>query len=329
MASHRVQVQEGSLRPGRFELSRLAWAILISLALHGGSYGGYKLGQKLNLWRPVHLPSWLEKMAAALKEQKEQEKREQEPSLVFVDVNPQLAVTEAPKDAKYYSDKNAKASNPDADKETDVPKISGQQTDFVKTEDIQRTPMDKLQPSFPQAQREQPEEKAKPTAPTPGDLTLAKPDITLRPDTGTAEHTRPRTIKEALRQNRNQTVGQKSKQEGGTSRRLEFTSLDTKATAFGAYDAAFVAAVEQRWFDLMDTLSAEGYRLGRVVVQFQLNYDGRITDLKIVENNVGETLGLLCQKAILDPAPFDKWPREMRLMVDKDYRDIQFAFYYN
>src|SRR6476620_354434 len=98
MASHHVQ--EGSLRPGRFELSRLAWAILISLALHGGSYGGYKLGQKLNLWRPVHLPSWLEKMAAAFKEQKEQEKREQEPSLVFVDVNPQLAVTEAPKDAK-------------------------------------------------------------------------------------------------------------------------------------------------------------------------------------------------------------------------------------
>ena len=30
----------------------------------------------------------------------------------------------------------------------------------------------------------------------------------------------------------------------------------------------------------------------------------------------------------VDPAPFDRWPREMRQMIGKDYRDIQFAFYY-
>jgi hypothetical protein len=76
-------------------------------------------------------------------------------------------------------------------------------------------------------------------------------------------------------------------------------------------------------------MSYDGYRRGRVVLQFHLNPDGRITDMKVLENTVGETLGLLCQKAVLDPSPFDKWPREMRLLVDKDYRDIQFAFYYN
>jgi len=38
---------------------------------------------------------------------------------------------------------------------------------------------------------------------------------------------------------------------------------------------------------------------------------------EVLDNNVGEMLGLLCQKAILDPAPFDTWPREMRLMVTK------------
>jgi hypothetical protein len=329
MASHRDQ--EGSLRPGNLEISRLAWAILISLAIHGGGYGGYELGQKLNLWQPVRLPSWLDKITTALKEQQEREKREQqEVPLVFVDVNPQLATTEAPKDAKFYSDKNSQAANPEADKETDAPKISGQQTDVVKTEDVQRSPFDKLQPMFPQRPQEQPEERARPTSPTPGDLVMAKPDVNLRPDTGTAEQTRPRTIKEALqRNNRNQMVGQKMKQDGGTGRHLEFTALDAKATPFGAYDAAFIAAVEQRWFDLLDTMSAEGYRHGRVVVQFHLNCDGTITGMKIVENNVGDTLGVLCEKAVIDPQPFDKWPREMRLMMDKDYRDIQFAFYYN
>jgi len=58
-----------------------------------------------------------------------------------------------------------------------------------------------------------------------------------------------------------------------------------------------------------------------------LNYDGRITEVKVLENTVTETLSLLCQKAVLDPAPFDKWPREMRLMVAKIFRRITFTFY--
>jgi hypothetical protein len=66
-----------------------------------------------------------------------------------------------------------------------------------------------------------------------------------------------------------------------------------------------------------------------VVVQFRLNYDGTISDLKVTENNVNSTtLMLMCQKAISDPSPYDPWPREMRLMVDKNYRELQFAFFY-
>ena len=37
----------------------------------------------------------------------------------------------------------------------------------------------------------------------------------------------------------------------------------------------------------------------------------------------------LWPEAVLDPAPFDKWPREMRLMVGEDFRRITFTFYYN
>ena len=64
-------------------------------------------------------------------------------------------------------------------------------------------------------------------------------------------------------------------------------------------------------------------------MQFNLNYDGRITEMKLVETTVTETLALLCQKAVLDPSPFDKWPREMRLMIGEDSRRITFTFYYN
>jgi len=95
------------------------------------------------------------------------------------------------------------------------------------------------------------------------------------------------------------------------------------------YDTDFLNSIQFRWFDLVENMSYDAYRQGRVVVQFVLNYDGRITEMKVVESSVSETLALLCQKAVLDPAPFDKWPREMRLMVGEDSRRITFTFNYN
>jgi hypothetical protein len=323
------RVHEESLRLDRLAYSRLAWALAISLVIHLFCYGTYEAGKRFNM----HLPDWLKKvtlLAAQAKPAKKTPPPDDVP-LVFVDVTPRQAVTEAPKNAKYYSSRNSQAANPNVDQDTGVPKITGDQTQIVKTEDTQRSPYDKLQPDFSRLTHDQEAEKSKPTQPVPpGDLAMAKPDARLRPDDGKAEESRPHTIKEALlRQHRNQLVGEKMKQEGGARQSLQMTSLDAKATPFGQYDAEFIEAVQSRWYDLLDNMSFDGYRRGRVVVQFHLNYDGRITDIKVLDNSVGEMLGLLCQKAVLDPAPYDKWPREMRLMVDKDYREIQFTFYYN
>jgi hypothetical protein len=47
-----------------------------------------------------------------------------------------------------------------------------------------------------------------------------------------------------------------------------------------------------------------------------------------MENTVGEVLSLICQKAVLDPAPFERWSSDMRRMFGET-RKIQFAFYYN
>ena len=105
--------------------------------------------------------------------------------------------------------------------------------------------------------------------------------------------------------------------------------FDVKASPFGAYDRAFIAAVSQRWYDLLEARNYAGYRQGKVAVEFRLNYDGRITEMRTVENTVTDTLSYLCQKAVLDPAPFEKWPREMRLMIGEDSRKITFTFFYN
>jgi hypothetical protein len=121
--------------------------------------------------------------------------------------------------------------------------------------------------------------------------------------------------------------GEKMNQEGGVSRRHEMASLDTKATPFGAYDAALIEAISQRWYTLLDERDYASDSRGKVVLQFVLHYDGRVTDMNMSDNNAGEVLGLICQKAVLDPAPFAAWPSDMRRTLG-DVRHIQFTFFY-
>lgn len=212
-----------------------------------------------------------------------------------------------------------------------MPKIEGKQEHVPKTEDTPRSPYDKLQPDFSALNPPKPVEKPKPAMPeSAGDIAMARPDPNLRPDTGNTDEPRPRTVAEAkMRQNRTKTAGEAMKQEGGVNHRLQLSSVDARSTTFGAYDAEFINAVSSRWDDLLDSMSYAGYRHGRVRLQFRLHYDGRISDMKVLETDVGDVLTTLCEKAVLDPAPFDKWPREMRMEIGKDYRDVTFTFFYN
>ena len=314
-----------SLRPGRFEYKRLAWALVISLAFHLLCFGGYEFSRTI-------LPVWLQRvkfLAALAQELRKPPAPPPHPiptevPLMFVEVNPATATPEPPKDAKFYSSQNSKAANPDI-ADSDVPKITGQQEHVAKAEDAPRKSFP-LQPAPPK--QEQPEEKAKPKPPV-GDLAMAKPNLSLQPDTGKAEQTRPRTILEAKmrQQQNNQIPGQKMKQEGGVRHRLEISSFDAKATPFGEYDRAFIDAVQNRWYDLLDSRQFALDRTGKVVLQFRLTYDGRISDMQTADSTVGETLAYVCRLAVTDPAPYAKWPTDMRREIG-DSRSIQFTFYY-
>jgi hypothetical protein len=163
-----------------------------------------------------------------------------------------------------------------------------------------------------------------------GDLAMARPEPKLQsPDTGTAERTRPRTIAEAQmrEQQRNQIVGEKMKQDGGVPRKADHPAFDVIATGFGAYDQALIDAITQRWNDLLDSRQFALDRTGKVVVSFVLNYDGRVSDVKIVETSVGDTLAYVCRLSITDPAPYMKWPSDMRRKLG-DSRPCQFTFNY-
>ncbi|HEY5913870.1 MAG TPA: hypothetical protein VJA21_25050, partial [Verrucomicrobiae bacterium] len=146
-----------SLRWKQAESSRLAWALLLSLVLHLFAYGTYEAGRKFGWWHYLSTRPFMQSARMLTDLLRPALKREppkpQEIPLVFVEVNPIAATPEPPKDAQFYSDKNSKAANPEAEKETNIPKISGKQEQVVKTEDVPKEkPAEKfvpLQPSKP------------------------------------------------------------------------------------------------------------------------------------------------------------------------------------
>ena len=83
-------------------------------------------------------------------------------------------------------------------------------------------------------------------------------------------------------------------------------------------------AVQSKWYALLDEHRGS-MRVGKVVLEFRLHSDGRISNMKMTDNGVGEILGLYCQSAILEPAPYLPWPDEMRRAIGANHREIRFT----
>jgi len=328
-------------RLNRLDNTRLVWALVISLLLHGGGYGVYEGGKRLHLWEKIRMPAWIQKITQALnlplaKQTPQPPPAAREAPLMFVEVNPKNAVAEPPKNAKYYAAQSTRAANPDPERDTGTPKITGKQELIMRTEDTQLSKAQPLQPAPPQHDKEKepaPEEiKPKPTL-LPGELTMAKPADQERKTEGDAPKPKPRTVAEAkarlAQQQRLSTAGERAKQDGGVKRFAVQSSLDAVGSPFGVYDAAMIAAIQERWYSHLEKRSYASDGMGKVTIQFRLHPDGRITNVDVVKSSVDDILSALCQLAILDNAPYAPWPREMRLMVANGYRDLTFTFYYN
>lgn len=324
-----------SFRLGQAEVSRLARAMILSLVVHALLAGTWYGGKQIGLWERLHNSRFVRstmKVAELLGRKPQPEPpKPRELELAFVEVSPAQATLEPPKTATHYSSRNSQAANPQSTPETGVPKIAGKQEEVVKTIDVPKPPeFVPLQPALPAKPAKEETEEAKPLPqPKPGDLALGKPQPEAPKETGQAPQARPRTIKEAMaRQQNTQVPGEKMKQEGGVKRRLEFSSLDAKATPFGEYDAMLVEAISQRWFTLLDQRDYASDSRGKVVLRFQLHPDGRVSDMNEAQNTSSEVLGLICRKAVLDPQPYPAWPAEMRRLAG-EVRNIQFTFYYH
>jgi len=176
-------------------------------------------------------------------------------------------------------------------------------------------------PALAAPQPSQPQTNATlPKAEEPTNHTVRRPTAASGTPTSSPRE-RPRTLT-AAREQKNQWTGQPTKQEGGV------TGSERAATDSGSmetYDAALVAVVQQRWHVLLDGMQVIP-RSGKVVLDFNLNADGSITDMKMEVCEVGPFLGALCQAAVLDLAPYAPWPPEMRRAIGAGHRRVTVTF---
>jgi hypothetical protein len=154
-----------------------------------------------------------------------------------------------------------------------------------------------------------------------------RPETKNEPSPAPAPRSRPRTLVEAkVRQEL--LSGEKVRQDGGVGRQGP-VQLDVVGKSYGAYDEALVFAVKNRWFALLDARRFAGGAAGRVVINFNLFSDGSVRIVEPTESSVDALLEDYCIRAVREPAPFGKWPKEMLREVGKPYREIRFTFYYN
>lgn len=337
-------------------------ALVVSLLAHVLLFGVAEVGSRLGWWSAARMPAWLKTSLPTAPKIKpptvNRSANANEPidmPLLFVDVSASQVTPDAPKNAKYYSSQNSRAANPDVKIESNTPNISGKKTPIVKATETSREKTFPLQPAAQPKVASKPIEKTvtsvktskddKTLAPPkpqgaskPGDMAKAKPadsptvgeDLNKRIGAPEAEpmQERPRTIAEAKARMSPQLAGERMQQDGGVRRRGE-AALDAKGTQFGRYDAAFIAAVQNRWYDLIDERRPTASSNGKVVVVFNLFKDGTIREARIVESTVDTIMTHICQRAIEDPAPYETWPSDMFRMIGANYRELTFTFYYN
>jgi hypothetical protein len=121
--------------------------------------------------------------------------------------------------------------------------------------------------------------------------------------------------------------GEKMLQAGGSSRFSISPSFDVKSTPFGEYDLRMIAAVQERWWALLEERHYALERTGKVVLKFRLHGDGSISQMTTAESTVGETLSFTCEAAVMGASPFGRWPSVLKAQA-LDPREITFTFHY-
>lgn len=342
----------------------LLWALGVSLLLHLLAGLTYSL---LAVWvarSPETAPEWAKDLvrptvppAVLAQAARPPEPEWQEINLDFVEIDPANAVEETPKDARLYSNANTLSGQPvPSERKQKDPQITGTQKNVVKTFDTLRPaqpqPAEKPTPPDKEPEKEVARESAKPEKPQeekkpqpaggPKDsgetqLAAANPKASVdkvqeeqkavEPQAAGAPRRKPIKRLAEAREQKGIILGEKMMKEGGSPRISISPSFDVRSSPFGDYDLRLVAAVQERWWALLEERRYSLERTGKVVLRFQLHADGTISQLQTLQSDVGDMLGFTCEAALMGASPFGRWPSALKAQA-ADPREITFTFNY-
>ena len=279
----------------------------------------------------------------------------------FIETDPSQVTGEEPKNARFYSANSTVAANPEnpSGKLDETPYLAGKETRLSSTDDVvpgapaapvpPRVAAPVLPPPVaPPVQVAAP----KPAEPkieaaetglkvaetkqvalldppahsveTGGPVSAPAPSVTA-PVSPPSPPTVPTPVP-GSGSNREIAARKSHLMVAGVSR-IGIAAFNVASSPFGEYDRALIRAVQNRWYALIDQNRLYEHT-GTVVLHFELLADGTVHDLTTKDNSAGITLGLFCEKAIVESAPFAPLPESLQRLIGGDPREIVFTFYY-
>ena len=94
------------------------------------------------------------------------------------------------------------------------------------------------------------------------------------------------------------------------------------------YDRRLIDAVNKRWLDTLKQNHITGEDRNKVDIKFELHEDGSVQNLRVTKTEVDQARTDYCVEAIKQSAPFGPWPQELKELVKRPYRELNFVFYY-
>jgi TonB family protein len=286
-------------------------AVMVSIIIHLLLIIWFQFGPDLHLFEAS--PEELEARRQQILRQQEQERDDRR--FVFVQPRVDLQALKPPPRADLSdADRQAQARERAPKPQNPLPFSQGNSAERVE--------------AVPQEQARGPDTPVKPDTQPPGPEPQEQVARTLPPaDTGarrspTTSRPAPGALGDALRNLeryvQNETF---NNPQGGLTDPGATIQFDTKGVEFGPWLRRFIAQVRRNWFV---PYAAMTFR-GRVVLQFNIHKDGRITDIAVVGPSDINSFNLAANNAILGSNPTEPLPPE----YPEPKAFFTVTFYYN
>lgn len=257
----------------------------------------------------------------------------------YLETNEDQATEQAPRKARFESDKNTRAASElRAKGKAPLPTLNGKQTEVLQFQNRKYSPGKTAggtppttasvakQPQPKQQEATKAQAASTPLPPTP--LPILKPEIRPAEITGASQPqplshpTLPRPPSPAM-QPGYQSETHMVRIDGNISNRGR-AATDVVATPLGRYKKLLSNAIGARWYYLIQQ-DMDMYRIGTVAIRFRIEQSGKIEGVKVISNTSNELLAATSIQSITD-AEMPPIPPEVAGSLHNGRIEVDYSF---